>query len=86
MLELIFFVSALVFLHIAFKMICFTVYLKKAYGNNWLTVIYRKADEDKDKAKTITILKIHYPYLYLATSLLTWWALMIFAYLGKVWL
>ena len=24
-----FFVSALVFLHIAFKMICFTVYLKK---------------------------------------------------------
>lgn len=84
MLELMFFVSALVFLHIAFKMICFTVYLKKAYGNNGLTVIYRKADEDKDKAKTI--LKIHYPYLYLAALLLTWWALMILAYLCKVWL
>lgn len=84
MLELMFFASALVFMHIAFKMICFTVYLKKAYGNNGLTVIYRKADEDKDKAKTI--LKIHYPYLYLAALLLTWWALMILAYLCKVWL
>lgn len=84
MFELMFFVSALVFLHIAFKMICFTRYLKKAYGDNGLTVIYRKADEDKDKAKTI--LKINYPYLYLAASLLTWWALMIFAYLCKVWL
>ena len=82
MFELMFFVSAMVFLHIAFKMICFTVYLKKAYGDNGLTVIYRKADKDKAK----TILKIHYPYLYLAASLLTWWALMIFAYLGKVWL
>lgn len=84
MLELMFFVSALVFLHIAFKMICFAYYLIKAYGNNGLTLIYRKAGEDKDKAKTI--LKIHYPYLYLAAFLLTWWALMIFAYLGKVWL
>ena len=84
MFELMFFVSALVFLHIAFKMICFAYYLIKAYGNNGLTLIYRKADEDKDKAKTI--LKIHYPYLYLAASLLTWWALMILAYLGKVWL
>lgn len=82
MFELMFFVSALVFLHIAFKMICFTRYLKKAYGNSELTVIYRKAGEDKAK----TILKINYPYLYLAAFLLTWWALMILAYLCKVWL
>ena len=77
-----FFVSALVFLHIAFKMICFAYYLIKAYGNDGLTLIYRKVGEDKAK----TILKINYPYLYLAALLLTWWALMIFAYLGKVWL
>lgn len=82
MFELMFFVSALVFLHIAFKMIYFAYYLIKAHRNNGLTLIYRKVGEDKAK----TILKINYPYLYLAASLLTWWALMILAYLGKVWL
>lgn len=79
MINLIFFVSAAMFLHIAFKIICFTVYMKKAYyGTKTLKVTYNKGDENK------TIVEINYWYLHLIIFLLAWWALMLLAYLGGV--
>lgn len=78
MINLIFFVSAAMFLHIAFKIICFTVYMKKACGTKTLKVTYNKGDENK------TIVEINYWYLHLIIFLLAWWALMLLAYLGGV--
>lgn len=78
MINLILFVSAAMFLHIAFKIICFIVYMNKAYGTKTLKVTYNKGDENK------TIVEINYWYLHLIIFLLAWWALMLLAYLGGV--